>query len=208
MGERELSSIFGNNSVYNKYNVNELIVTFVGINSQLPDNLRDKFFAKFGIIWKTRSYRETLIELCRLGAATQFQLEKSVGMSDSSISRAINYLHKNGLIKPATRVRSAYSKGGPRPIVWAPLNYAPEDIIKASEEHVRSSTPSFSEAERISQLILDEYLSLKPDWLQNQINFKEIIEITRKNTTNFQVADVANLVALQLQNSQGVNVWR
>jgi len=208
MEKRELSSIFGDNPRYYTDNVNELIVTFVGINSQLPDNLRDEFFTKFGSIWKTKSFRETLIELCRSGAATQFQLENKTKLSNASISRAIKFLNKNGLIKPATRVRSAYSKGGPRPIVWAPINYLPEDILRASEEHVRSSTPSFSEAERISQLILDDYLSLKPDWLKTQIKYKEIIKITRQNTTNFQVADVANLVAIQLQNFHGVNVWR
>jgi len=208
VGKRELSQIFGDNPEYNTYNVNELILTFVGINSQLPDNLRDEFFSKFGEIWKCNSYRETIIELCRSGAATQFQLQKRTRYSNQSISRAIKYLHEKGLITPATRVRSVYSKGGPRPIVWAPINYVPEDILRASQDHVRSSTPSFSEAERISQLILDEYLSLKPDWLKKQINYKEIIEITRKNTTNFQVADVANLVALQLQNSHEVKVWR
>lgn len=208
MTNRELVTILGNNPEYNNINVNELIVTIVGINSQLPDNLRDEFFTKFGRIWKSNQIRETIIELCKSGAATQGQLQSRTGFSSASISRSIKFLKNYGLILPATRVRSIYSKGGPRPVVWAVINYKPEDILKASEDHVRSSTPAFSEAERISQLILDEYLAIKPDWLQRQIKYKEIISITRENTTNFQVADVANLVAIQLQNWHEVKVWR
>jgi len=206
--DRELVAIFGNNSLYYTYNVNELIVTFVTINSQLPDELRDEFFVKFGTIWKSRQYRETLIELARLGAATQQQIQKLTGLSVASTSRAFKYLHEQGLIKPATRIRSIFSKGGPRPVVWAVINHKPEDVLKASENHVRQSTPSFTEADRISQLILDEYLVLKPDWMQDQIHIKEIISIVRKNSSNFQVADVAKLVALELQNKHGLKVTR
>jgi len=206
--DRELVAIFGNNSPYYTYNVNELIVTFVTINSQLPDNLRDEFFTKFGTIWKSRQYRETLIQLSRLGAATQEQIRKLTGLSVASTSRAFKYLHEQELIKPATKVKSLYSKGGPRPIIWATITHKPEDVLRASQGHIEKSTPTYTEAKRISQLILDEYLVLKPDWMRDKIHIKEIIEIVRKNTTNFQVADMVKLVAIQLQNQHNVNVWR
>lgn len=208
MVDRELVSIFGTNPQYNIENINELIVTFVTINSQLPDNLRDEFFTKFGTIWKSNQIRESLIVLCRLRAATQRQIQRETGLSRTSVSRAFTYLRDQGLIKPATKVRSIFSKGGPRPTIWAVLDHDPEDILKASQDHVKSSSPVYSEAERITQFILDEYLTLKPDWMRDQIKFKEILHIIRENTTNYQVADLAKLVALQLQNDMGVKVWR
>ena len=205
---RELVTIFGTNPQYNIKNINELIVTFVTINSQLPDNLRDEFFTKFETIWKSNQIRKTFIELCRLRAATQKQIQNNTGLSDASVSRAFTYLRDQGLIKPATKVKSLYSKGGPRPTIWATITHNPEDVLRASEDHIEKSSPTYTEAERITQLILDEYLVLKPDWMRKKIHIKEIIGVVRENTTNFQVSDMVKLVAIQLQNQHKINVWR
>ncbi|MFX0211959.1 MAG: hypothetical protein ACFFDT_38645 [Candidatus Hodarchaeota archaeon] len=205
---KELLSIFGNNRGYNIESVNQLLVTFVTINSQLPDNLRREFFTKVDKIWGTDSIRKTFLYLCNHRAATQFMISKGTNLSIMSVSRAVNYLKKEKLIVEATKVRMAYSKGGPRPSVWAVINYDPEDVKEACEKHARINTPAFSEANRITQFILDEFLALKPEWLKKQIQYRDIIKIIRENSTNYQFSDMAQIVSEQLQVQHGVKIWR
>ncbi len=54
--------------------VNQLIITFVITNSQIPIRMRDKLFDRIACIWKRAAFRDTLIALCRLKAASSTKL--------------------------------------------------------------------------------------------------------------------------------------
>jgi len=203
--ELELFGEIARNSTDDEEIVNKLIINFVITNSQIPHRLRDKLFDRIASIWNRASYRETLIALCRLKAASSTKLLNVTGLNWADLSRAIRYLKTIGLAFATQKVKIIGSKGGPKPTIWGILGYSPEDIKNAVEEHYRISSPAFSEAERLTQLILDEYFASSN--YQHEITLKEIQKVIRQKSSGYDKYHLNRLVVTLLQ-SKGVKVWR
>jgi len=135
---------------------NRLIIIFVINYSQLPIIVRDEFFSGIVNIWKSASRREAFIALCRFRAASPKKIMTRTGIPHSNMSRALSYLESTGLISPTQKIRVPGSRGGPKPTILGIHGCKPEDIREVIEEHFRISSPVFSEAERLAQLMLDE----------------------------------------------------
>lgn len=179
---------------------NKLLITFVLNYSRLPKIVRDEFFRGIGYIWKSASRGEAIIALCRLRAASPKKLMTVTRIPHSNLSRDLRYFESTGLISKTQKTKVPGSKGGPKTTIWGIYGCKPEDIREAIEEHFRISSPAFSEAERLAQLMLDE---LKGD----ECRLKDIQGLVRKNSSGYDRLALINLVSTQLQ-QKGIAIWR
>jgi len=186
--------------------VNQLIITFVITNSQIPIRMRDKLFDRIASIWKRAAFRDTLIALCRLKAASSTKLLDVTGKNWAELSRALQYLRKIGLVHATQKVKGIGSRGGPKPTIWGIHGYNPEDIKAAIEEHHRITSPVFSEAKRLTQFMLDEYFTSGSKF-QNEITIIEIQNVIRRVSSGYDKYTLTQLVASSLQ-EKGFKVWR
>ena len=194
------------NSKDEKEIANKLIVTFITNYSQLPTGVRDEFFTRTAHIWKSTPRRETIITLCRLRAASPQKIASVTGITRPNLSRALNYLKSTGLISLTQKIRVSHSKGGPKPSIYGILGYKPEDIRNAAEEHLRISSPAFNEAERLTQLILDDNIVVK-QYHGDGLTSKYIQNFIRCNSSGYDVPILVSFVSSKL-NEKGIPIWR
>jgi len=183
---------------------NKLIIKYVINYSQLPTRLRDELFIKIANIWRIKGRRETFIALCRMRAASSNMLLESTGLTGNDLSRGLKYLRLEGLVKAAQKVKVYGIKGGPKHTIWGILGYTPDDVTKAIQTHLKMSTPAYGEAERITQLLLDDYIPNLPQF-QKDLRFKEIHTFVKRKSTGYDTYTVARLVARRLHR-KGVKV--
>jgi len=154
-------------------------------------------------IFSSPSVALIFLYFCLNGAATAWTLQRELHVPESTVYRALKKLRSLGVIYPALKVSKVrYSRGGPRPIVWAIVGASTEEISKALRLHYRSLSPKYCVAERLAQTILDRYLKNG-----REITYREILVFVKELKIPFEKYDIAELIA-QYLNEIGVKVWR
>lgn len=186
------------NSIYNKVNGIKLLLSFYNNFACLPDSWTDELLSFHEKIVKSKATSRVLIFLCRFKAATMATLMRSLPeIPEPTLYRTLKDLIRMGLvIAPVRGGTSRHRKGGPRPRIYAILGYEPENIAKARERDVLSQMPQGVSVERLTQLIMEEYVEpQKPmfveiKWLRNYL---------REKARDYYSKDLLELVVYRLQ---------
>ena len=168
------------NSIYNKVNGIKLLLLFYNNFACLPDSWTDELLSFHEKIVRSKATSRTLIFLCRFKAATMATLMRSLPeIPEATLYRTLKDLMRMGLVvTPVRGGTSRHRRGGPRPRIYAILGYEPENIAKARERDVLSQMPQGVSVERLTQLIMEEYVEpQKPifveiKWLRNYLREK------------------------------------
>lgn len=156
-------------------------------------------------IFSASSTAEVFVYFCLHGAATAWILQTELKIPEATVYRTLKILRSLDLISPAVKIsKIKYSKGGPRPIVWALKGASSDEISKAFKLHFKKLSPKFRIAEEVAQTILDKYLVEKK---KNEITFREIVIHIRELNVPFRTPDIADLTADYLLEN-GIKVWR
>lgn len=136
------------------------------------------------------------------GAATSWLLQVDLEIPEPTVYQALKRLRAMKLITPEMRIsKQRYSKGGPRPMVWALLDASKEDVALAARDHIRALSPNYRVAEEFVQYLIE-------DFIQGDITKIQIREqATRKLTMSKQrIRDVVELATVILK-EKGFRVW-
>jgi len=129
-------------------------------------------------------------------------------MAEATFYRCIKKLLQEKFVITVMRVprgpRRRRGKGGPIPVIYAVLDYDPEDVVKAIKTHKRFKSPKYQEAHKVAQLILDEYINMNVP--QPEIKYVLILQVLKSRIKSVQ-PDLADLVARDLH-EQGIKIWR
>ncbi|MBS7619686.1 helix-turn-helix transcriptional regulator [Candidatus Bathyarchaeota archaeon] len=156
-------------------------------------------------IFSSPSTAEVFAYFCLHGAATAWILQTELRMPEATVYRTLKILRALDMISPAVKIsKIKYSKGGPRPIVWALKGASGNEVSKAFKLHFKKLSPKFRIAEEVAQTILDKYLT---ENRRNEITFREIIIHVKELNMPFRAPDIADLTADYLLEN-GVKVWR
>jgi predicted transcriptional regulator len=181
-----------------------IITTFVGIIIDQQENRKRELITKLVTIFRNKSNTETLLSLASHRAATMRTLLNDIDLSEMSVNRSLNILKHLGLIHRAGKTKQAKSLGGPKPTVWAIHGYKPDDITQAIVTHQRLSSPLYSESEKATQLIIDDYIASKNP---KEVTREEIWPLIKKLNPGFSIKEFGDRVLSNLQ-KQGIKVWR
>lgn len=156
-------------------------------------------------IFSAPSTAEVFIYFCLHGAATAWILQTELKLPEATVYRTLKILRALNLISPSIKIsKIKYSKGGPRPIIWALSDASSDEISKALKLHFKKLSPKFRIAEQVAQTILDKYLL---EQKKNEISFREIVIHIRELNMPFRTPDIADLTADYLLEN-GIKVWR
>lgn len=212
-GENKLVSRNETNSLYYILRFIKLVVSFdTTISLKLHkevDELVSRCATNFdwgslGSIVSTEDLRMMAFYFLDYGAATSFVLKERLKLGKAKLHRYIKQLKLWGFIEPSIKVRSSLGKKGPRCIVWQTPDATIDQIHDAHLLHQRLKSPKFRVAEKVAQLILDEYI--EPKGIK-EISYKEILDFVDGKCYRFRKADIAELAAQSLH-ERGIKVWR
>jgi len=117
-------------------------------------------------------------------AATSLILQFRADVAKGTIFRHINTLQKMGVITPAIRSRHPIdAKGGPRPTIWMLPDGRIDHVNDAQGLHVRLQSPRYLHAERMAQLMLDEYMILSHATVISKVNYIEFLREKQVKTS-------------------------
>ena len=162
-----------------------------------------RLFSLFNNIFKSSTTGLIFLYLLEHGAASAWLLQVNLEIPEPTTYQALKRLRALKLITPEMRItRKRYSKGGPRPIVWALLTATTDDVATAVRDHHRSLSPNYRVAEKFIQALL-------PEIQQNEITYRELLLKAKQNLnmSKQRIRDVTELAALCLK-EKGVRVWR
>jgi len=154
-------------------------------------------------IFKSGTTGAVFLYLLDRGAATSWLLQVNLEIPEPTAYQALKRLRTMGLITPETRIpKQRYSKGGPRPMVWALLDASTEDVARAARDHQRAQSPNYRVAEEFVQYLLE-------DCIRDEITYQQILlKAKHKLTMSTQrIRDVSELSAIILK-EKGIRVWR
>ena len=156
-------------------------------------------------VFSSPAVAEVFLYFCLHGSATAWVLQNELNIPEATVYRALKRLRSMGIVLPALKASKVkYSKGGPRPIVWAVEGAATEEVARALRLHYQMLSPKFLVAEGVAQTILEEYVTKRN---VDEISYKEIIIQVKELRIPFRTPDIADLAATYL-NEKGVKVWR
>ncbi len=154
-------------------------------------------------IFKSGTTGAVFLYLLDRGAATSWLLQVNLEIPEATAYQALRRLKTLGVITPETRIsKQRYSKGGPRPIVWALLDANTEDIARAARDHQRAQSPNYRVAEEFVQYLLE-------DCVRDEITYQQILRKAKQKLTisTQRIRDVSELSATILK-EKGIRVWR
>ena len=186
------------NSIYNKVNGIKLLLSFYNNFACLPDSWTDELLSFHEKIVRSKATSRTLIFLCRFKAATMATLMRSLPeIPEVTLYRTLKDLIRMGLvITPVRGGTSRHRKGGPRPRIYAILGYEPENIAKARERDALSQMPQGVSVERLTQLIMEEYVEpQKPTFVE----IKWLRNYLKEKARDYYSNDLLELVVYRLQ---------
>lgn len=92
--------------------------------------------SKLRSIFGSGAVAEAFTYFCRHGAATAKTLQSELTMPEATAYRTLKQLRDLGFVEPALKVsKIRYSKGGPRPTVWALDGASPDEVADALRLH-------------------------------------------------------------------------
>lgn len=191
----------GNNSVYNIVYAKQLFSYFVGITPPCSPRHAHELFSKMGI------FREGLATVyyyfCLERAATcQVALQDLDVFPETTFYRHVNRLKQLGLIVEMAKT-SASRGGGRRSSVICVPDVHEEDIRNAIVKERRRTTPFFKIAKRVTQLLLDDYIS--PNNL-GEIYRRDVFPVIKEtHTSGFNRQDIADEVCRMLK-MEGIRI--
>jgi len=171
-------------------------------NNDVEESLEiPAFFQEVWNILSSDVCRKVLGYLLTNGAASALVLRHRTGLSSSSIYWALDRLSSLGLLRKGVRIRAPNKK---RVTIHILVDCDMSLIQDAALLHMRTLSPKYRVAEKVAQLILDEYLSKKA---AKEITYKEVLLQVKQLHLPFSVHDIADLAA-QYLHEQGVRIWR
>jgi hypothetical protein len=155
-------------------------------------------------IFKSEAVGHAFLYLCRHGAATGWLLQVQLGQPEATAHRVIRDLRALGVVEPILKVpQRRMKRSGPMPKVWGLVgSCSEEEVARAITLHYRTLSPKYRAAEKVAQIILDEF----NDW-SKEVTYKEIMFKVKEMRIPFMSSDVADLAA-QYLHEKGVKVWR
>ncbi len=115
-----------------------------------------------GKILSIRDLRRMAWYFLDYGAATATILQNRLQISQPATYRYMKDLKVFNFISLAIKARKARGKrGGPRPEVWMVPDATTADINDAQRLHRRLMSPKYLYAERMAQLMIDDYMVVK-----------------------------------------------
>lgn len=125
--------------------------------------------------------------------ASTYELRKEFDISKQSVYRSLNFLIDMGLVVKARTIKTG-SKGAPY-TMYGLVSYEPEDLRNAYEHDRRLRTPAYKEVERVSQIILDNYLVRE----SGEIDMESIEPIIKKECRGVLWYDIKRGVQSKLK---------
>lgn len=118
--------------------IGDIIQAFKSLFKERESDSTRIILSKLRRIFASKVLSEAFTYFCQHGAATGWTLQNELDMPESTAYRALKQLRVLGFIVPALRVsKIRYSKGGPRPIVWALEGTSPDEVADALRLHYR-----------------------------------------------------------------------
>ena len=191
------------NSPYYKLTDNELIVSFGAIISEQPENSRREIVAQIASIFGNHSTLTIFTTLCKIKASTISNLELECHLDKTNIVRALADLHRMKIAFPVGKVHTRHMSG-PKPMIWAIIGYKPEHIANAESIQQRISSPIISTAEKIAQLLLDDYFTPRR---VKEASINDIMPYIRKGNSGFPSGDLITNVTTILK-KWDIIIWR
>ena len=188
---------FSNSRSY-LYALKEFVVNWFTTNYLVPYERRRELVNDLFTIIKSRVTAETALRLIEWRAATAYSLYRDMGFHRRSVYLALSNLEGTGLIVKARPI--GLPSSGRSPTVYAVFDYEQEDVVKAIERDRLARTPAYSEAIRITQLLLDDYVSPKGRIMEFQA-----WKVLKAESRGFQPRDLAPLVFQRLR-ERGVKI--
>jgi len=184
---------------------NKLFVTYVTNISQLPQGLADEFFTCFEKIFSRKPISRTLRFLCTFKAATASTIGRALPeYSIQAIYRALGVLNQMGLVLiPHRGTAKRWRRGGPKPKIYAIFGYDPTDITAAMEQEALTDLPGHVSLEKITQLIIDDYVQPRNlEWLEQ----KWVKYYLDKHAEGYYSKHLLSLVKFRLEHVHGLKV--
>lgn len=151
---------------------------------------------------------EVFMYSLRRRAFTAKMAINELDIPESSFYRGKKRLLKEGFIVQTKKVPGILTrklgKGGPKPVIYAVEGYTADDINKALHMHEAFLSEKFTEATKVSQLLMDDYVVIKQG--KQEIQYKDIQRVIRERYNRYD-SDFVDMIAMYLHSS-GVKVWR
>lgn len=164
-------------------------------------NLKD-----VGRILTSDSLRRVAWYFLDYGAATSYILQFRGNVPEASAFRHIKTLRKMGVVVSAIRSRHPVdARGGPRPTIWMVPDAESDQIREAQKLHKRLLSPKYLYAERMAQLILDEYILVKD---VTEISRKEYIELLMDRKVKRSMIPDLVMISIPYLKEKGITVWQ
>lgn len=128
-----------------------------------------------------------------------------IDVPKSSVYREVKNLVQLGILEQVVRARYIKKIAGRTPGIYGLKGtWGPDDVNLALELHRKLNMPSYVIVKKVSQSIMDEYLSRRIDL---EIDYKEIITLCKQSCEGYYHSDISSQVADFLKD-KGVKVWR
>ena len=194
--KEQLLSQRKNNSVYSIVYEIKLLLSY-DKNNSFSDPLSsprllsysDNDLDQVGKILSIRGLRRMAWYFLDYGAATATILQNRLGYSQPTTYRYMNDLKTFGFIARAIKARKVRGKkGGPRFEVWMVPGATTDDVNDAQRLHRNLMSPQYLYAERMAQMVLEEYLLVKE---LTELSQRKYIEFLReKNVKTSTIPDI------------------
>lgn len=122
--------------------VGDIIQAFKRLFKQRDSESARIILSKLRSIFTSKVVSQVFTYFCLHGAATGWTIQRELKMAEATAYRALKQLRELGFIVPALKVsKIRYSKGGPRPTVWALEGASPKEVADALNRHYRLRPP-------------------------------------------------------------------
>jgi DNA-binding transcriptional ArsR family regulator len=181
----------------------DAVSLFQSCNNNVDADSEEKtvFFRGVWNIVESRVGRPVAMYLLLNGAASARVLMLRTGLGASSVYWALDRLAGLGIVERGIRVRMPNKKCV---TIHRLLGCDPELAQEAARLHMRVLHPSYREAERVAQAILEEYLDPRKE---SEITYRAIVEKAHELIVGSKSHDVVELAA-QVLTEKGIRVWR
>ena len=148
-----------------------------------------------GKILSIRGLRRMAWYFLDYGAATASILQNRLGTTEPTTYRYMKDLKTFNFISLALKTRKPRGhKGGPRPDVWMVPYATTDDINDAQRLHRNLLSPNYLYAERMAQLMIDDYVVVKELTEVYRVNY---IDFLREN--NVKSVNIPDIVMMSIQ---------
>ena len=168
-------------------------------NTERLGSFSDRNWEQLGKILGNSNYRRVTWYFLEKGAASDLILQHALGMPEGSIRRIRRQLGTWEIISPAMR-GPKNAKGGPIAKIHQIPSAEPEQVVEALNYHKKLLSPKYVVAERMAQVILDDYAT------SSEINYRDIMDTLVSHNVGRNI-DVADLTAQHLT-LKGMKVYR